>query len=133
MLDRRGRIKAQYAAIYARLETIVSRADKMQTFLPEKLNLIDPPAPLLKRSKRRINAGVRAYIADTASALYTLNAELNSLIGHCDLLKSAECWPCAEQGQDHGHRVYALFKFRVKKDPSAAMSFVGSSRRHPQS
>nr|WP_314218072.1 hypothetical protein [uncultured Campylobacter sp.] len=76
---------------------------------------------------------MRAYIADTASALYTLNAELNSLIGHCDLLKSAECWPCAEQGQDHGHRVYALFKFRVKKDPSAAMSFVGSSRRHPQS
>ena len=52
---------------------------KMQTFLPEKLNLIDLPVPLLKRSKRRIKAGVRAYIADTASALYTLNAELNSL------------------------------------------------------
>ena len=52
---------------------------KMQMFLPEKFKLIGPMAPLLKRSRRRINAGVRAYIADTASALYTLNAELNSL------------------------------------------------------
>ena len=79
MLDRRGRIETKYAAIYARLETIVSRADENIDVLPEKLKLIGPPAPLLKRSKRRIKAGVRAYIADIASALYTLNAELNSL------------------------------------------------------
>ncbi len=81
MMDRKNRSSCLMDAAGSKLSTLRSTLGsklsrpvrmKMQTFLSEKLNLIDPPAPLLKRSKRRINAGVRAYIADTASALYTL-------------------------------------------------------------
>ena len=88
MMDRKNRSSCLMDAAGSKLSTLRSTLGsklsrpvrmKMQTFLPEKLNLIGPPAPLLKRSKRRIKAGVRAYIADTASALYTLNAELNLL------------------------------------------------------
>ncbi|WP_299186404.1 hypothetical protein [uncultured Campylobacter sp.] len=70
---------------------------------------------------------MRAYIADTASALYTLNAELNSLSSIAIFL-SPPSVGLALSRKDHGHRVYALFKFRVEKDPSAVISFVGVGR-----